>query len=53
MIAVAFSPTFCSSGLVLKSKLLHSSEAHYGFVSKHRPHGGKNIALRAEKHFIP
>ena len=49
MIAVAFSPTFCSSGLVLKSKLLHSSEAHYGFVPKHSPHGGKNIALRAKK----
>ena len=47
--AVAFGPTSCSSGLVLKSKLLHSPEAHYGFVPKLSLHGGKNIALRAEK----
>jgi len=32
--AVAFGPTFCSSGLVLKSELLHSPEAQYGFCSK-------------------
>ena len=49
MIAVAFGPTSCSSVLVLKSKLLHSPEAHYGFVPKLSLHGGKNIALRAEK----
>ena len=49
MMAVAFGPTFCSSGLVPKSELLHSPEAHYGFVPKHSPHGGKNIALRAKK----
>ena len=49
MKAVAFGPTFCSSVLVPKSKLLHSSEAQYGFVPKHSLHGGKNTALRAEK----
>ena len=32
--AVAFGPTFCSSVLVLKSELLHSPEAQYGFCSK-------------------
>ena len=47
--AVAFGPTSCSSGLVPKSKLSHSPEAQYGFVPKHSLHGGKNIALRAEK----
>jgi len=47
--AVAFGPSFCSSGLVPKSKLLHSLEAQSGFVPKHSPHGGKNIALRAKK----
>ena len=49
---VAFGPTSCSSGLVPKSMLLHSSEAQYGFVPKHSLHGGKNIALRAEKPII-
>ena len=49
MIAVAFGPTSYSSVLVLKSKLLHSPKAHYGFVPKPSLHGGKNIALRAEK----
>ena len=49
MKAVAFGPTFCSSGLVPKSKLLHRPETQYGFVPKHSLHGGKNIALRAEK----
>ena len=52
MMAVAFGPTSCSSGLVPKSELLHSPEAQYGFVPKHSPHGGKNIALRAEKPHI-
>ena len=47
--AVAFGPTSCSSVLVPKSKLLHSPEAQDGFVSKLSLHGGKNIALRAEK----
>ena len=47
--AVAFGPTSCSSVLVPKSKLLHRSQAQYGFVPKHSLHGGKNIALRAEK----
>ena len=40
--AMAFSPTFCSSSLVSKSKLLHNLEAQYGFVPKHCHHGGKN-----------
>ena len=50
--AMAFGPTSCSSGLVPKSELLHSPEAHYGFVPKHSHHGGKNIALRAKKQFF-
>jgi len=49
MTAVAFGPTSCPSGLVLKSELLHSPEAQSGFVPKHSRHGGKNIALRTEK----
>ena len=50
--ALAFGPMSCSSVLVLKSKLLHSPEAQYGFVPKHSLHGGKNNALRAEKPII-
>ena len=49
MMAAAFGPASCSSGLVLKSELLHSPEAQSGFVPKHSRHGGKNIALRAKK----
>ena len=49
MMAVAFGPASCSSGLVPKSKLLHSPEVQSGFVPKHSPYGGKNIALRAKK----
>jgi len=52
MMAVAFGPTSCSSGLVLKSKLLHNPEVQSGFVPKRIHHGGKNIALRAEKPFF-
>ena len=52
MTAVAFGPTSCSSGLVPKSKLLHSPEDQYGFVPKHSRHGGKNPALRAEKPYM-
>ena len=47
--AAAFGPASCSSGLVLKSELLHSPEAQSGFVPKHSLHGGKNLALRAKK----
>lgn len=50
--AVAFGPTSCSSVLVPKSKLLHRPETQYGFVPKHSLHGGKNIALRAEKPYF-
>ena len=50
--AVAFGPTSCPSGLVPKNKLLHSPETQYGFVPKLSLHGGKNIALRAEKPFF-
>ena len=50
--AVAFGPSSCHSGLVPKSELLHSPEVQYGFVSKLSLHGGKNIALRAEKPFF-
>ena len=52
MIAVAFGPTSYSSVLVLKSKLLHNPEVQSGFVPKRIHHGGKNIALRAEKPFF-
>ena len=41
--AVAYAPTYCSSSLVPKSKLLHSLEDHYGFVPKLSHHGGKNL----------
>ena len=49
MTALAIGPTSRSSGLVPKSKLLHSPEAQSGFVPKHSHHGGKNLALQAEK----
>ena len=49
LMAVAFGPTYSSSVLVFKSKLLHSPEAQSGFVPKHSRHGCKNIALRAQK----
>ena len=52
MKSVVFDQTFCSSGLVPKSKLLHSPKAQYGFVPKHSHHGGNNRALRAEKPFF-
>jgi len=39
---VAFGPTSCSSGLVLKSKFLHKPEAQYGFVPKLSHPSGKN-----------
>ena len=44
MTAVAFGPTSCPSGLVLKSELLHSPEAQSGFVPKHSHHEWKNPA---------
>ena len=50
--AVAFGPTSCPSGLAPKSKLLLRPETQYGFVPKHSLHGGKNIALRAEKPYL-
>ena len=50
--AVAFGPTSCPSGLVPKNKLLHSPETQYGFAPKLSLHGGKNLALRAEKPII-
>ena len=50
--AVAFGLTSCSSVPVPKSKLLDRPEAQYGFVPKHSLHGGKNIALRAEKLYL-
>jgi hypothetical protein len=43
MMAVAFGPTSCPSGLVSKSKLLHSPEVQSGFVPKLSLHGGKNL----------
>ena len=49
MMAAAFGPTYCLSGLVPESKLSHSPEIQYGFVPKLSPHGGENLALRAEK----
>ena len=50
--AVAFGPTSCPSGFVLKSELLHNPEVQYGFVPQTSHHGGKNIALRAKKQII-
>ena len=52
MMAVAFGPSSCPSGLTPKSKLLRNPESQYGFVPKHSHHGGKNIALRAEKPYL-
>ncbi len=52
MTAVAFDPDVLFFRPVPKSKLLHSPEAQYGFVPKHSLHGGKNIALRAEKPYL-
>ena len=49
MMAVAFGPTSCPSGFVLKSELLHNPEVQYGVVPQTSHHGGKNIALRAKK----
>ena len=45
MTAVAFGLTSCSSGLVPKIKLLHNSEAQYGFVPTHSHHGGNELPL--------
>lgn len=45
----AYSLTSRSSALVPESELSHRSEAQYGLVPRLRHHGGKNIALRAEK----
>ena len=36
--------------VVPESELSHTATAHYSFVPKLSHHGGKNIALRAEKH---
>ena len=47
--AETFGLTSCPSGLVPKSKLLHSPKAQYGFMLKLSHHRGKNTALRAEK----
>jgi hypothetical protein len=62
MKSVAFGSTSYFCCLVPKSELLHNPEAQYGFVptldlwslatigtQEHSLHGGKNIALRAEK----
>lgn len=48
--SVAFSPTSCSSSLVLKSELLHNPEVQNGFVPKHSHHGGKNLASLKNRH---
>ena len=53
MMAVAFGPTSCPSGFVLKSELLHNPEVQYGFVPQTSHHGGKNLALRAKKQISP
>ena len=41
--------SYCPVTIVPESKLSHMATAHYGLVSKLSHHGGKNIALRAEK----
>ena len=43
MTAETYGLTYSSSRLVLKSKLLHSLEAQYGFVPKPSRHGGKTV----------
>ena len=50
MTAVAFGPTSCSFGLVLKSKLLHNPKAQHGFVPKHSLHGGKTSPFGLKNH---
>ena len=43
--AEAYGPTSCSSGYVLKSKLLHYPESQYGFILKLCHQSAKTIAL--------
>ena len=50
MTAEVYDLTCCPSGLAFKSELLRRPEAHHGFLLKLSHHGGKNTALRAEKH---
>ena len=45
MMAVAFGPSSCSSGLTPKSKLLRNPEAQFGFVPTHSHHGGNELPL--------
>ena len=49
MMSEAYGPTCCSFGLVPESKLSHHPKDQYGFVPKLSHHGGKKLALRAEK----
>ena len=45
----AYSPTYCTSGFVLKSKLLHKSEAQHGFLQKLSHHSGENLRPSGSK----
>ena len=45
----AYSPTYCTSGFVLKSKLLHKSEAQHGFLQKLSHHAGENLRPSGSK----
>ena len=46
MVAVDFGPSSSPSGLTPKSKLLRNPESQYGFVPKHRHHGGNELPLK-------
>ena len=49
MVAEAYGLKYCTFSLVLESKLSHRLKVQFCFVPKLSHHGGKNIALRAEK----
>ena len=49
MMTMVFDLSCCSSAFVAESELSHNVEAHHGLIPKPVHHGGKNIALRAEK----
>lgn len=41
--------TCCLFMIVPENKFSHNLKVHHGFILKRSYHGGKNIALRAEK----
>ena len=48
--AELFELSYCPSSHVPENKFSHRLKEHYGFVPKLSHHGGKTIALWAEKH---